>query len=241
MKTIKIAHLYYDIMNLYGENGNVRFLKRKLEEIDIKTEVHFLSIEDEINFSKYDFFYIGSGTDNNKEIVLHNILKYKNDIKKAIKNKKFFLITGNAIDLFGKTIQKTDNTIVDALNIFDYIATNEDFRIIEDQYYSCNLIKEKIIGFQNRSSVITPIKNNLFTVINGTGYEPNNKTEGIHYNNFYGTYLLGPLLVRNPYFTDYLVKEICKYADIKYKTSNKEDLSYKAYHEFINNFYKNQE
>jgi len=121
MKTIKIAHLYYDIMNLYGENGNVRFLKRKLEEIDIKTEVHFLSIEDEINFSKYDFFYIGSGTDNNKEIVLHNILKYKNDIKKAIKNKKFiktFVMISEytsryfSYDLYYKTLIEKGKIIV---------------------------------------------------------------------------------------------------------------------------------
>ena len=45
MKTIKIAHLYYDIMNLYGENGNVRFLKSKLEEQDIKVDIYFLSLD----------------------------------------------------------------------------------------------------------------------------------------------------------------------------------------------------
>ena len=35
MKTFKIAHLYYDLMNLYGENGNIRYLKNRLEEQDI--------------------------------------------------------------------------------------------------------------------------------------------------------------------------------------------------------------
>lgn len=241
METIKIAHLYYDIMNLYGENGNMRFLKKKFEDQGIKTEVYFLSIEDDIDFNKYDFYYIGAGTDNNKKIVLNNLLKYRNSIKDAIYSNKFFLITGNAIDMFGKTINVIGGSEMEALDIFNYIATEEEFRIIEDQYYECNLINEKIIGFQNRSSVMSKYSNNLFNVIKGSGSAPNINTEGVLYNNFYGTYLVGPLLVRNPFLTDYLVERICKEKNIKYTKPSCDDFSYKAYFEFINNFYKNQE
>ncbi len=237
MKTIKIAHLYYDILNLYGENGNVRYLKRQLEEQDINVEVHFLSMEDKIDFKKYDIFYIGAGTDANKEIVLENILKYKEDIKKAVESNKYFIVTGNAYDLFGKGIQKLDGSFVEGLNIFDYTSTEEEFRIIEDQYYSCDFIDSKILGFQNRSSVSNSNGDALFKVIKGTGSSPATNNEGIHYNNFYGTYLVGPILVRNPYLTDYLVEKICNENKIKYTTPNKDTLSYKAYHEFIKNFY----
>ncbi len=240
MKTIKIAHLYYDILNLYGENGNVRFLKKKFEDQGIKTEVYFLSLEDKIDFNKYDFYYIGAGTDNNKKIVLDNLLQYRDNIKDAIYNNKFFLVTGNALDMFGKSINTLDDEPIEALHIFDYITTDEEFRIIEDQYYNCNLIKEKIIGFQNRASVMSKYSNNLFEVIKGTGSSPGIKTEGVLYNNFFGTYLLGPILVRNPYFTDYLVKCVCKQKNIKYTKVNNDDLSYKAYNEFIKNFYENQ-
>ena len=51
MKTFKIAHLYYDLMNLYGENGNIRYLKNRLEEQGIKVEVSFLSKDDKIDFN----------------------------------------------------------------------------------------------------------------------------------------------------------------------------------------------
>ena len=54
MKKIKIAHLYYDLMNLYGENGNIRYLTNELEKQNIKTEIHFLSLEDNINFNDYE-------------------------------------------------------------------------------------------------------------------------------------------------------------------------------------------
>ena len=66
MKKIKIAHLYYDLMNLYGENGNVRYLKKKLEEQDFEVSVHFLTVAEDIDFTKYDIYYMGMGSDDNK-------------------------------------------------------------------------------------------------------------------------------------------------------------------------------
>lgn len=241
MKKIKIAHLYYDLMNLYGENGNVRFLKRKLEDQGITTEVHFLSMEDEIDFQKYDFYYIGTGSEENKEIVLQDILKYKEDIRTAIDDGKFFLVTGNSVDLFGKKMHKMNGQVLEALASFGYSVHEEEFRIVGEQYYQCDLIPHNIIGFQNRSFVMDDNGDHLFSVIQGTGYRPNIAFEGIHDNHFYGTYLLGPLLVRNPYFTDYIVEELCIEKQIEYQKPDTSAVSYKAYHEYLKNFYENEE
>lgn len=237
MKTIKIAHLYYDILNLYGENGNVRFLHKKLEDLGLNVEVHFLSLEDTLDFHAYDFYFIGSGTENNKKLVLNHLLEYKKDIKHAIEEGKFFLVTGNALDLFGKRIKSLDGTEQKALNVWNYTVTEEEFRIVGEQYLKCELLKENIIGFQNRCSVMDESGENFLEVIHGTGSNPSTTKEGIHEYNFYGTYTFGPLLVRNPYFTDYLVKQMCETLNLKYKEPNQEDASYKAYHEFIKNFY----
>ena len=62
MKTIKIAHLYYDLMNYYGEQGNVLALKTAIEYAGFKVNVKTLSVDDEIDFEKYDIFYMGMGT-----------------------------------------------------------------------------------------------------------------------------------------------------------------------------------
>ncbi len=239
MKKIKIAHLYYDLMNLYGENGNIRFLKKKLEEQDLSVSVHFLSIGDKINYNDYDIFYIGCGSDENKHIVLNDMLKDKESIADAIKSKKLFLVTGNALDLFGEKITSLDGTETSALSIFQYEINEEEFRIVGEQNYNTKLIKEKVIGFQNRNSVLINAKNTLFKVNSGNGNKPNDQEEGIHEYNFYGTYLLGPILVRNPHFTDYLIKELCKNHNVKYKKIDKNDVSYKAYTEYLNNFHIN--
>ena len=237
MKKFRVAHLYYDLMNLYGENGNIRFLKKKLDEQGIDSEIYFLSLEDKIDFDKYDFYYIGMGSLENQEIVLNNLIKYKDKVIAAINKDKFFLVTGNAIDLFGMTLTKGSGKVLKGLEAFNYEALEEEFRIVGPQYYETDLIPQKIIGFQNRNSLIKNANESMFRVIDGTGFNPKEKVEGIHYNNFYGTYLIGPLLVRNPYFCDYLVKEICNYMNIEYKKVKTNNYAYKAYEEYIKNFY----
>ena len=235
MKTIKIAHLYYDLMNLYGENGNIRFLKKKIEDQNVKAEVHFLTIDDEIDFTKYDLYYIGTGSEENLQLALNDLKKYKKEIKTAIKD-KFFLVTGNALELFSTNINLKEESIK-GLEIFPYNVKEEEFRIVGEQCFTSDYFEGKIIGFQNRSCSIDNIENNLFKVDIGCGFNPNSQNEGIKENNFYGTYLLGPILVRNPNICDSVVKELFTQNNIPYKKSNKKDNAHKAYEELIKNFY----
>ena len=240
MKTIKLLHLYYDIMNLYGENANVRFLIRKLEEQDLKVEVDYLSLEDKIDFNKYDFIYLGSGTEINQRVVLDNIKQYKKDILKYIEDDKYFLVTGNSIELFGKYIKYDDLDELEGLNIFDYYAKQTTPRIIGDQLYETDLIKEKILGFQNHANELFECEANLFKVIKGIGFNKETTSEGIRKNNFILTYLVGPLLVRNPLLCDVLVEDLCKKINVKYKGTDTNNVAYKAHDEFIKNWYQEQ-
>lgn len=234
MKTIKIAHLYYDLMNLYGENGNVKCLEKYLTKQNIKVEVSYLTKDDNIQFNNYDIFYIGSGNNDSFKITLEDLKKYKNEISNII-NDKFFIITGNAINLFGnKYINK--NEIIDCLNILNYSTKETKKRFVGEQLYKTNFINTEIIGFENRSSMLMENKENyLFESIKGFGNDKTTKFEGVKYNNFYGTYLLGPLLIRNPHFTNYLVKEICNKHNIEFNEVN-DILEIKAYEEYKNNF-----
>lgn len=237
MPKIKIAHLYYDLMNLYGENGNVRALKRFIERQDIKCDIHFLTINDKIDFDAYDIFYIGMGSEHSEMLVLEDIKKYKDDIKKAIDKGKHFLITGNAIELFGTHIISQDKVTIKALNIFPYYTVHENIRIVGSAVFKTRLIKEKIIGFQNRIGIIYGIDKPLFKVIDGTGAIPNMPKEGYLYKNFYATYLLGPLFIRNPYFTSLIIKNVMKQKNKKYKLKMlNRTTEIKAYKEYLNNF-----
>lgn len=235
METIRIAHLYYDLMNLYGEHGNVLALSHHLEEHKVRVITHYLSVDDEIDFSKYDIFYMGSGNKEAFTIVLQDIMKRKKEIQEAILNRKFFLITGNALDFFGKSYHHLNEEEDETLGILSYESFETDFRIVGEQVYTTPKIEEELIGFENRNSVLKFVKEpHLFDVKEGTGYVPKSIVEGICKLNFYGTYLLGPLFIRNPHFTEYIVEEILKEKKLPY-TPFLDEAEVKAYEEYKKN------
>lgn len=217
---ITIGHLYYDLMNLYGEIGNIKVLTYHLKNQGIKVNIKNLSIDDNINFDELDLIYIGSGTNNNQLLVLNDILKYKEDIHKYYNNNKFFLITGNAIELFGEKIIDIDNNIHEGLKLFDYYTKENKKRIVNEVYIPSLFTKENILGFNNHF---------------GSIYKDNIKLDNkfIFNNNFYGTYTLG-LLPRNPSFTKYFIKQLIINKNKKFKIKDFNfKLDKKAYTDFI--------
>jgi len=231
--TINIIHLYYDILNLYGESGNIKAIKSYLEKQNIKVNIKLISIDDEINLENVDLIYIGCGTENNLKLILPHFIKYKEEVKNFIKMKKFVISTGNSIELFGKMVGKDK-----ALGIFDYTSKKTDIRIVNEVLFRTNFIKNNIIGFQNQGSNINNIKeNNLFDVIKTSNCSLD-KHEGYTYNNFYGSYLIGPLLVRNPDLLVYIINKLIKEKDSNFEIK-KINLSFeeKSYKNFTNMYY----
>lgn len=221
---MKIAYLYYDFLNLYGESGNIKIISKILKENRIKHKILYLSLNEELNFKEYDLVYIASGTEENMLIALDYLKKYKEDIRDYILDNKFFLATGNSVDLFGSKI--IDNNIIDALGIFDY-EVEKGTRKKEEVYINGNIINKKILGFINNDSYISKLKYPLFD------------NEGIHYNNFYGTYIIGPLLVRNPRLLTYIANNVIKDKDPNFKLGKVDlKLENKAYKTFLENSYK---
>lgn len=217
---ITIGHLYYDLMNLYGEIGNIKVLTYHLKNQGIKVNIKNLSIDDDINFDELDLIYIGSGTNNNQLLVLNDILKYKEDIHKYYNDNKFFLITGNAIELFGEKIIDIDNNVHEGLKLFDYYTKENKKRIVNEVYIPSLFTKENILGFNNHF---------------GSIYKDNIKLDNkfIFNNNFYGTYTLG-LLPRNPSFTKYFIKQLIINKNKKFKIKDFNfKLDKKAYTDFI--------
>ena len=213
---MKIAYLYYDFLNLYGESGNIKIIDNILKYNKIKHEILYLSLDNELDFASYDLVYIGSGTEENQKIALKHLMNYQEDIKKYIENNKFMFVTGNSVDMFGKKI--IDDKEYAGLGVFDYTVTRGK-RKMEEVYLDSDITKHKILGFINNNSYIDEVNFPLF------------KNEGVKYNNFYATYILGPILVRNPDFVKYFLNNLTgkklKY-DLKLET--------KAYNEFVKNF-----
>ena len=226
---IKVLHLYYDLLNLYGEQGNILALKRAFKNQNVEIEVDYLSVQDKIDFKKYDLVYLGSGSAENLLIALEDIKRHKKELKKYIESKKVLLATGNSYLLFG---QKINN--LEALGIFDYYAVSSEKMAQESLM---ELYQEKdIIGFQNREFIVNNKRNHLFKVKEGLCDNLKSEYEGYHEYNFYGTFVIGPILIRNPHFTNKLVKEIMEKNNLIYHEYDDKVLV-DAYNEYIKNFY----
>lgn len=200
-----IGHLYNDLMNLYGENGNIKVLIYHLKSLKIDVELKELTLENKINFDNLDLIYMGCGTESNRKIVLNNLMKYKNNIKKAYKDNKMFLITGNALALFGEYIEDINNEKIECLSIFNFHTKMEKKRFVKEISTKAKFVNDNILGFLNTSDKLYNDKGKEIE-----GY-------GIYKKNFYGTNLVGPILARNPEFLNYFVTKLIKYKDGKEK------------------------
>ena len=227
---IKIAHLYYDLLNLYGEQGNILALVNAFKNQNIEVEIENVTINDKINFKAYDLIYMGTGSYENLMIVLEDLKKYKKEFKKYIEDEKYLIATGNSYLLFGKSIDDKEG-----LNIFSYYAKKTD-RIRCHTFFEY-LDLSPIIGFQNREFIVDNKENHLFKVIKGYGDNFKTNYEGYHYKNFIGTFTIGPLLIRNPHFTDLIVAKLAANHNYNYHLDLNTN-EYKAYNEYLKNFYE---
>lgn len=227
--TIKIAHLYYDILNLYGESGNIRALETFIERQGITPEVINISLDDTKNFKKYDIYYMGSGIEENEFLALSDLYNYKEQIKKSIEDGKMFLVTGNVMELFGKRIEQKDGHVIEGLGIFEYNAVCAKNRLVGELFYEFNELESgfgrKMLGFKNCNC----------NIANNTHTRPFGLQDNIRYKNFFGMMFFGPVLIRNPYFTDYILGILFDNLGLDYKIDDTH-LEYSAYREFVKNF-----
>lgn len=209
---MKILHLFYDLMNLYGEYGNISVLEAYLKEQGIALTVDRKSIDDEINFDEYDFIYCGSGTEKNQLIALDYLKAHVDGFRKYINDDfKYALFTGNSLELLGNKLIQTDGKEIEMLGIIDFDTVATPDRITGDSIVHAKIIESKLVGFVNKQAYLTNIKEPLFDVEFGIGADKNNRYEGVRAYNCFGTYLIGPVLVKNPKLLCYFAKEIVKF------------------------------
>lgn len=197
---MKVEILFSEVCNLFGDSWNAKYLEKCLN----KYKIYHTTLLDTPRFvnEKIDFIYLGSMSENIQEKVIKKLMPYKKRIKELIDNGCVFLMTGNAMEIMGKEI--IDGTKkIKCLDIFDIISKRD----YEHRYNSLFLgyFKKDIVGYKSQFSSSIINETSLFDVtkeINGA-----NK-EGIHVNNFFGTNILGPILILNPYFTKYLLSLI---------------------------------
>ena len=195
--------LYPELCNLYGDMGNMDYLKRCLP-----AEFRATALADEPWFVNHevDLIYLCSMTERSQERVIRALTPYRERLAELMAAGKHFLLTGNAMEVFGKTIWDGEKTI-SGLGLLDLTAR----RILPKRANSLFLGDfqgTKIVGYTSRFSHMESSLPPLFTVEKGLGRSEGATVEGIRSGGVLGTYLLGPLLVLNPDFTRWLLDDL---------------------------------
>ncbi|MBO5609095.1 MAG: glutamine amidotransferase [Eubacterium sp.] len=208
---IKIAHLYPEVLNLYGDRGNIICLEKRLKWRNIGCEITEVKLGQSDDLTDYDIFFIGGGQDFEQEVLLKDLKSGRgNNIKAAIEDGKTFLCICGGYQMMGHYYETKDGEKMEFLGAIDFHTIGGDVRMIGNYAFHTTKSagKTDIVGFENHSgrTYLGRHTNPLGTILSGYGNNGEDKTEGVHYKNVYGSYSHGPILPKNPVFADHLLK-----------------------------------
>lgn len=215
---LNICHLYPDILNLYGDRGNIITMKRRLESRGISVNVDECSIGQQLDVDKYDIFFIGGGQDFEQEVLLRDLASGKGkDICTAVEEEKVFLAICGGYQMLGDSYVDASGEKRDGLGIIagmETFAAGDGKRLIGNTAVRVDALFPDIewydaVGFENHGGrTYLPDGDGarpLGKSLTGTGNNGGDGMEGIRYKNAIGTYLHGCLLPKNPAIADWMI------------------------------------
>ncbi|AMP21392.1 glutamine amidotransferase [endosymbiont 'TC1' of Trimyema compressum] len=221
-RQIVIGHLFPELLNLYGDLGNITTLVKRCQWRGIEVTVKNYTIGHTIPFNELDIILLGGGSDREQRLVCDYLRTMKNEIKDYVENNGVFLAICGGYQLLG-SYYKTKNTEIPGLEILDLYTEQDDERLIgnvliQSTFGKCDY---KVVGFENHSGRTYHDYEHFGNVVFGHGNNDEDHKEGLLYKNVLGTYLHGPLLPKNPEVADALIE---KALDRKYGESYLEPL-----------------
>ncbi|MDO8573125.1 MAG: glutamine amidotransferase [Candidatus Daviesbacteria bacterium] len=215
MKLI-IGYLYGDLMNIYGDTGNIIALQKRAEWRGIDIEIKYISIKNKLKKGDADIFFFGGGQDQAQSIVAIDLVKSDKGkvISQEIERGVPLLSICGGYQLLGDYYKPHEGPKLEGIGLFPAYTIAGDIRMIG------NIVVEsmfgKLVGFENHSGKTYLNKNAipLGMVIKGFGNNGEDKLEGCIYKNAIGCYMHGSLLPKNPKLADWLLK---KALEVKYK------------------------
>lgn len=206
---ISLAHLYPELLNIYGDFGNVLTVKKRCEWRNIEVEITNIKAGDKIEPEKYDFYFIGGGQDKQQVDVARELQLQKNALFDAMNMNSVFLGICGGYQLFGHYYQPHNGARLFGLGLLDAYTVAGYERFIGNVTAKTDFtVPKTLVGFENHSGLTFlhgETKPLAFVEI-GAGNNGEDKTEGARYKNVFGTYLHGSFLPKNPHFADYLIK-----------------------------------
>lgn len=206
---IRIAHLYPDMLNLYGDRGNIIALTERMRARQIDVHTNAITMGKSFNADDYDILFIGGGQDFEQDVLLDDLKKGKDaEINKAIHNGTVMLAICGGYQMLGKYYKTYDGKMLEYMGVLDFYTEGKEERMIGNYAYKT---KEgiEVVGFENHSgrTYLGKGVEPLGKMIKGFGNNGEDGTEGVRFKNTFGTYSHGPVLPKNPDLADLLISK----------------------------------
>ncbi len=203
---LHLTHLCPEAMSLYGEYANLLILRRHLEDLGVEAEMESVPLCSAPDFSQADFIYMGCGTERTQKAVLQWLQPHAGGLRAALDRGAAVLFTGNAMETLGASVTDRDGNSWEGLGLADFTTVETDRRTPHDVIATPALWEGTAVGFMNKCSTTSGVTTPLFTALSmGFGNDREGGGEGFVSGDLYATHITGPVLVKNPAFTDYLV------------------------------------
>lgn len=205
--TLRIAHLFPELLNLYGDGGNIIVLQKRCAWRGIEVEVMPVRFGERPSFSDVDIAFIGGGSDREEKIVCDQLHAVGDELRSYVEDDGVLLAVCGGYQLLGHSYLMGDER-VEGLSLVDLDTDRGEPRLIGNIMVQSEIADDPIVGYENhggRTRLGSGVKP-LGRVLSGFGNDGASGEEGCLYRNVLGTYIHGPLLPKNPGVADWLIR-----------------------------------
>lgn len=205
-RTLRIAHLYPELLNLYGDGGNILVMRKRLAWRGIGCEVEEVHVDDRPSFSDVDIAFIGGGSDREQKIVCDHLLAERSELRAFVEDGGALLAVCGGYQLLGHSYLMGDEK-VEGLSLVDLYTDRGSPRLIGNIAVESRISPQPVVGYENHGgrTHLGPGVEPMGRVLHGHGNDGKSGQEGCLYKNVVGTYVHGPLLPKNPGVADYVL------------------------------------
>ena len=147
-RKITIGHLYPDLLNLYGDRGNIACMMQRCIWRGIEAETKEFNLGDKIDFSEVDIVLLGGGSDREQMIVCQKLQEIQSDFKDFVEDGGVVIAVCGGYQLLGK-YYKTEEGVIQGLDLVDLYTEQGEGRLIDNIVLQSDLVSMPVVGFEN--------------------------------------------------------------------------------------------